>query len=108
MSFDLMKNFWISWYSDIPLDQFEMHRPWWISGYDADDRPIVCAAVPAPDEQAARLFVRRSYDNPPDDLDWRFVEERPDDWSPFNSRFEEAKWMIWEPTRRATIGGDRG
>ena len=101
MSDDAKINFWLSWYGDLPMSEFELHSPWWISGYDADDRPVICAAVQATSEDAAIDYVLQSYDKPPAKVQWRFVEERPADWSPFNGRFEQAKWMTWPPVLNA-------
>ena len=36
---------WISWYSDTAMSAFELHSPWWVSGYDADGNETVVAAV---------------------------------------------------------------
>lgn len=89
------RNFWVSWYSDVPLDEFEYHGPWWISGMSADDADIICAAVVATDEETAKEVIRLCYDNPPARITWRFCNERPDDWAPFCDRFQRADWMKW-------------
>lgn len=47
MSDDPKINFWLSWYGELPMSEFELHSPWWISGYDAEDRPVICAAIQA-------------------------------------------------------------
>jgi hypothetical protein len=57
--------------------------------------PTVCAAVKAESADIAKAIIFASYDNPPWRLEWRFVEERPDDWSPFNTRFPRGDWMRW-------------
>ena len=36
---------WISWYSDTAMSAFELHSPWWVSGYDADGNETVVAAA---------------------------------------------------------------
>lgn len=102
-----MKNFWVSWYgSPIP---YELHTPWWISGYRMDgdddnpDTPTICAAVQAEDEVGAMEVVMAAHDTRPDELEWRFVSVRPDDWEPFNSRFPRAAWMKW-PALASTCG----
>jgi len=87
-----MRRFWVSWYAS-SLD-FEVHTPWWVSGY-RDDTPVVCAAVIANDADDAQSVIRACHDDPQAEIEWRFVEERPDDWSPFNSRFKRADWMRW-------------
>lgn len=91
------KNFWVSWYNTVPLNQFELHSPWWVSGSrESDDADTVCAAVKAVDEGAARNVILHSYDTPPPGgVEWRFVEPRADDWSPFSGRFGRADWMVW-------------
>lgn len=89
------KAFWVSWYNVLPIGSFELHRPWWISGYRADDAETMCAAIIAPDEEGAKALVMAAYDEPPEEVEWRFCEERADDWSPFNDRFQRANWMRW-------------
>lgn len=92
-----MKSFWISWWHDIEkLGEFELHSPWWRSGIRmSDDAESICAAIQGYDEAQAKERVLMSYDERPEDLEWRFVEERPDDWSPFSGRFPRAAWMQW-------------
>jgi hypothetical protein len=92
-----MKKFWISWYCAADdMGKFELHTPWWISGTRcSDDAETICAAVQAEDEEAAKKAILNSYDDPPKDLEWRFVNERSADWSPFCDRFQQAKWMKW-------------
>lgn len=93
-----MKKYWVSWYSPADLwGKFELHAPWWVSGERcADGAHTICAAIQAENETTAMDAALSSYDEPrPAGLDWRFVEERPADWSPFNSRFPRADWMKW-------------
>lgn len=88
-----MKNYWISWETKPCFGAFSLHFPWWISGYGIDSDPTICAAIQTdmnPDD-----FIRLSYDRPPRDIQFRFIEERPDDWSPFSERFPKAGWMQW-------------
>jgi len=94
MSSDVKPGWWVSWYCASPSSEFELHSPWWVSGYDADDRTIYCAAVRAADEAAAYDLIRGSYDNPPSRFDERFCE--PLTGSPFTSRWPKAGWMAWE------------
>lgn len=93
-----MKNWWISW--ECPNDlmgKFELHSPWWVSGYN-DEMETICAAVQAPDEEGAKRLIIMAHDEPrPRDLVWRFVSERPSDWLPFSGRFPRADWMKWTP-----------
>jgi len=106
-----MKNkYWISWYHKQEFSGFELHSPWWITGYNFEGDATICAAVKATDEIKAMEIVRNSYDVPPGigslsnipvsfyAIEWRFCEERPLDWSPFSDRFPKAEWMeqCWE------------
>ncbi len=87
-----MKRWWVSfWTSDI--SEFEYNGPWWISGYDSNDRRSVCAAVVAANENEAREIIKKANVDEPEE--WRFVDERPDDWSPFSERFAKRDWMQW-------------
>lgn len=98
-----MKSFWVSWYAS--KTPWTLETPWWISGtrHVADrlafdegwDQPIVCAAVRAADKQAAADLIVAAHDHPPNDLEWRFLDERPEDWAPFSGRFPLAGWMRW-------------
>lgn len=90
-----LKPFWLSWYHHENTGPFELHFPWWISGY-SHDATIVCAAVRAEDEGMAQLRIEEAYDRTPvDPLSFRFCEERSADWSPFCDRFPKADWMQW-------------
>lgn len=99
-----MKRFWLSWYhSDVDHGAFELHSPWWTSGTRLFGETVsrtICAAVIAKNGEEARERVRLSYDRPPepDAIEWRFCEAKDDEWSPFNDRFQRAKWMAWPVT----------
>jgi len=84
--------FWLSWYSPEPMSAFELHSPWWVSGY-TDNETIVVAAVRAESEEAAWASVRNAYDYPPE-MRERFIE--PLTGSPFSGRFPQANWMRWD------------
>lgn len=90
--------FWVSWWLKEADGAFELHSPWWISGERMDGAQSVCAAIRAESEAAAQGMVLASYDRRPADLEWRFCEARPVEWSPFSSRFRRADWMKWEAT----------
>lgn len=94
------KVFWLSWYQDWVEGAFELHRPWWWTGVRADDgAATICAAIIAPDQEVAKALVVAAYERPPKSVEWRFCEERPNDWTPFCDRFERKPWMRWpEPT----------
>lgn len=94
-----MARFWISWWSH-PTVGFELHSPWWVTGYSSqgfgaeEAQRSLCAAVLAENAEAAKAAVVAAHDAPVD-LEWRFVEHRPDSWSPFNDRFPRKSWMRW-------------
>jgi hypothetical protein len=94
---DVVRDFWLSWYCQSPISEFELHSPWWVSGYGADDSFIVVAAVRAADERAAFEQVRAAYDNEPEGFRERFCE--PLTSSPFSGRFLQSKWMAWDSER---------
>ena len=93
--------YWISWYSHRPRSEFELHSPWWVSGYDADDNDILIAAVRAVDEAAAWQTVRDAYDLPREesDITERFCEQLETGQSPFSDRWPQAAWMAWDDER---------
>lgn len=92
-----MNKYWVSWYSPEELmGKFELHSPWWVSGSDMGSRDTICAAIKAHTEKEAKQIVRECYDDCPPPIEWRFVEEREKDWSPFNGRFRKSDWMKWE------------
>ena len=88
-------NFWISWIHEEEMGGFELHSPWWISGSGERSEITICAAVRACSQEYAMGFIRTAYDTPPTGLIFRFVEERPVNWSPFSARFPRADWMKW-------------
>lgn len=91
-----MKKWWVSWYDEYRFGDFELHFPWWISGVRGEDNAdMICAALMADTEEAAIEIVYAVYDKRPDAIEFRFVEGRPDDWSPFCGRFPKADWMAW-------------
>lgn len=90
-----MKRFWISWCNTPAMGAFELSSPWWISGESGDGTILVCAAVIAEDELSAKASIVTAYDAPPVSVDWRFCNERADNWSPFCERFSRADWMVW-------------
>ncbi len=89
------KRWWVRWYGK--NGGFELHRPWWISGFEAGgkERDIFCAAIIAPTEAHAMAAVLDAHDDTDPDVEFSFVEPRADDWSPFGDRFTRADWMRW-------------
>lgn len=100
-----MKSFWMSWYHTPELGGFELSSPWWKSGVrlvatesgEIEEHPTICAAIRADHLEGAMDRVLTGYDVRPDDVEWRFFNEKPDDWSPFSERFPKADWMEWPP-----------
>lgn len=87
--------FWISWYAT-KSRTFALDWPHWTSGQRCgDDALTICAAVIAEDADAAMEIVYAAHDKRPRGLEWRFVNERPDDWSPFCDRFLEYPQTCW-------------
>jgi hypothetical protein len=93
-------NYWLSWYHEERFGEFELHWPWWVSGWRcSDDAATICAAVRARDGEAAQRICRDAYDARPREMEWRFVTEKPPGWSPYGSRFGKGAWMRlkWAP-----------
>lgn len=103
-----MKAWWISWYHHPDDGPFELHTPWWISGFTMEEpaRDTIVAAVQAEDEANAWDVVNEAYDARPARLERRFCDELEDreqqpsarePWStPENGRFPRADWMEWK------------
>ena len=102
-----MGNFWTSWTAD-PRKPFTYEGPWWCSGYayfytseGELECPTICAAVVARDEEHAKAIIVAAHDNGDGPSgeggihSWRFVTQKPDDWTPGGGRFERADWMKW-------------
>jgi len=89
--------FWLSWWHTEQMGAFELHSPWWVTGHREDGAVSICAAVVARSKIEARFKAMRAYDALPDQVQFqfRFCEQMPDDWSPFNDRFPQADWMEW-------------
>ena len=91
-----MKKYWISWASITSINKFEMHFPWWVSGFDGEGNVYICAAIIAANHNDAWNFVIGSYNtNKAFFIERRFCIEKSDSWSPFNDRFQRAAWMLW-------------
>lgn len=87
--------FWLSWYHTGDMGPFELHSPWWITGHRSDDTVMICSAIIAENDNEAEKLIKASYDTPPDEIEWRFIAERGDKWSPFCDRFPRGDWMQW-------------
>lgn len=73
---------------------------WWCSGYtpsqfddDDEEYAVLCLAIDAADEAGAVDAVLEDWPAFSDNgCEWRFLEERPDEWRP-GDRFPLAPWM---------------
>ena len=86
--------FWVSFWvhrRDLESMKADVHWPWWISGVDAGGRRSVCVAVEYMTPEHAQVELERAFKVD----EWRFVEPRAADWSPFSRRFLRADWMKW-------------
>lgn len=100
----LKQAWWLSWYSPQALGGFELHTPWWVSGWsfdkDENEISVIVAAVRANSEDEAFALIEASYDTPPDGgVEPRFIEPLDEDEFPWNregSRFQLGDWMEWE------------
>lgn len=100
-----MKRFWVSFRLFTPLDEFAYHGPWWVSGH-GDDYRNVCLAVCAESQDRVREQVGAMFDADAQyRIEFRFIEERADDWEPFGDRFGRRDWMLWplSPERAAEL-----
>lgn len=91
----LRRNFWASWYDLDTYPQFDSNLPSWCTGWRMRDnaRTIVCA-VKAENEDAVKAIIRRAYGFNRN-IEFRFIEQRPNNWEPFNERFQREDWMEW-------------
>ena len=91
-----MKKYWLSW-----VCSEEDHRPvtfppgkgilgWWCTGYDGADNSYLVALVKAVDEDDAKVIIKNDW--PEFDGEWRFIEEKADDYVP-GDRFPLKPWM---------------
>jgi hypothetical protein len=93
-----MPNFWASfWVPKKDLCFFEAHNPWWISGYDDEDRQSVCFAISADCIDDVATFIDESFDKPVATR-IRFIDAMREDESPFSDRFSHGDWMKWPIT----------
>lgn len=105
---------WCSWWTG-PGEGFELHTPWWVTGYregpEGEQRSI-CAAVRAASEEEAWAVIQNAHDDPSVSLDWRFTQPIPSSlkdggvpavdqivdyapWTTAGGRFPKADWMVW-------------
>ena len=94
-----LNEYWISWYHNPEYGTFELHTPWWISGYTMGEpqKSIIVGAVRAESEEEAWATVLASYDTPPEKVTERFCDpmKAPYPWDNPHGRFQRADWMQW-------------
>lgn len=94
-----MSRFWCSWRQP-GEDPRPLHDPpkdervlgWWVSGDGGDGKKFyytLCALIKAGTSDQAGLALKKDW---PEFVDWRFCEERADDWVP-GDRFVLKPWM---------------
>jgi hypothetical protein len=92
-----LKKYWISWYHDENFSPFELETAWWISGEEYNkNRKMICAAIYSDHIALAHQKIQMLYDIPPREIEFRFCEEKPNDWTPYCDRFPKADWMTFE------------
>jgi hypothetical protein len=91
-----VKKYWISWYHLIDYSDFELDLPWWSTGWRcSDEADTICAGIIANSSEDAEERIYRAYDERPLEIEFRFVDLKSNDWSPFGSRFVKREWMRW-------------
>lgn len=98
-----LKNFWVSWYG--AHGAYTLDWPWWVVGHGmggGNGIATICAAVQAKNADAAKKIVWEGHDLPPQHLEFRFVSERPADWTPYCRRFirDPARMPEWPSAAR--------
>ena len=94
-----MRKWWVRFYwCPEKHGSFCLCTPWWETGIGGNEPEYrtICAAIKARDEEHAKEIVVCSFDKLPEDLNFSFVEPRPDDWDPLaneGGRFPPAEWM---------------
>lgn len=91
----------MSWYATKENGPFTLNTPWWISGERCSDgAATVCAAVMAESAADAQSTIVKAHDSILEGIEWRFVNDKPEDWDPFCDRFPRAKWMTWPKSKK--------
>lgn len=99
----MSKKFWCSFeVLGSNLTHFEYHGPWWVSWHTELPAGLgltICAAVIAENEEGAKRILGDAFDPGYSHEGWRFLDEKPSDWSPYSDRFPRAEWMglEWVP-----------
>jgi hypothetical protein len=89
-------NFWASFWTTTP-ERWEYEGPWWVTGetgHHGNTATSICLAVQAESEEQVRAIIVAAHGGTAPD-EWRFVNPRQDDWTPYSNRFRPASWMRW-------------
>lgn len=91
------KKFLLSWRHTPEFSNFELYSPFWISERNTSHLKqfTVVAAMKAKDEYQIMRTIYGCYDVMPQKIEFIFIEERPDDWTPFSPNFPQLDWMQW-------------
>jgi len=98
----MMKPYSVSWYHKIHYPDFDPGAmPCWTTGVRcSDDAETYVAAVWAKNKDDAKSIIHKNYGQlvapALDRIEWRFIEERPNDWNPFGGRFPRFPDQVWE------------
>ncbi len=89
-----MTKYWISWWHREELGEFDLKWPYWLTGqtYEEPERLSYCAAVKVKPGKDVLSVITESYKIEPNDLlyiEWRFIIQMPDDWTPYSHRFPQ-------------------
>lgn len=86
------KRWWASF--ELLSGGYELHCPNWVSGYGQG--PTVVFATIAESEDALVEYIETHCLEEGSSIDWRFVNERADDYSPYSDRFPgPSDWHVW-------------
>lgn len=97
--------FWVSWNHRPRHGTFVADFPCWLTysyiGYGRGSYAAYCASAMARDDDEARDIIFRAHRKRPPAIDFRFVDKKRADWSPFSRRFPRADWMVWPEAAKA-------
>lgn len=74
---------------------YELHCPNWESGYGRG--PTVVFVAIAESEDELMEYIEEHCLEEGSSIEWRFADERPDDYSPYSDRFPKSDelWEVW-------------
>lgn len=86
------KRWWASF--ELLSGEREIHSPSWVSGYGKG--PTIVFAAIGESEDDVMDYVESSCLDEGYAIEWRFVNERADDYSPYSDRFPgPSDWHVW-------------